>query len=360
MFAKPATADEATETATPSRARRVVKLSAMTAVLVLVLAVAATALWANSMSNKFNEDRNVIDLSGHPGNAQPDMDELIDRPSPGPVSGPTEPAEETEADGPLNILLLGSDVRPDEEDARSDTIMVAHIPKDRGSVQLMSIPRDLWVPIPGHGKERINSAFSLEGAGLTAATIEDLLDIHIDHVAMIDFTGFAELTTALGGVKVDNPKEFTTTHGKEVTFKKGEITLKGEQALQYVRERKAFPDSDFTRVQNQQRVVRAVAEKTLSSETLTRPDKIEDLLDTLLPYLSVDEDLTAERLVEYGLQSKDIRGDDISSFTVPTGEPFTTSGGAQVLGVDKAGLKDLRKALADDSLEKFAKDHSAG
>lgn len=354
MFAKPATAMPAPRSTAAWRKPLRVGLC-VTAALVVV-ALLSTAFWAHSMGNKFNEERSVVDLDGHPGNAQPDMSELVNhQPEESETEAPEEDAKkDTEA---VNVLLLGSDIRPDESDARSDTIMVAHIPADRSSAQIMSLPRDLWVPIPGHGKGRINSAFQTGGAGLTMATVEDLMGIELDHVVMIDFTGFAELTTALGGVEVNNPQEFTTTHGPKVTFAKGEITLKGDKALQYVRERKAFPDSDLTRVENQQRVVRAVMDKLLSSETLTRPDRINDVLDTMLPYLSVDEELTAEKLVSYGLEAKDLRGEDISSFTVPNGDPYTTPAGEQVLGLDDDALEDLRQAFDKETVEDYAQKH---
>lgn len=361
MFAKPAhDQDPAPERPKP-RWRKVARNLSIVTSLLLVAAVATTALWAGSLGSKFNEERNVIDLAGHPGNAQPDMSEFVDPREDPPAPEPSEePAEAVSHTAPVNVLLLGSDVRPDaaKGDARSDTIMVAHVAADRSSVQIMSLPRDMWVPIPGHGQDRINSAFTHGGAGLTMATIEDLLGIELHHVVMIDFDGFAELTTALGGVTVDNPTEFTTTHGPDTTFAQGEITLEGDQALQYVRERKAFPDSDLTRVENQQRVVSAVMNKLLGKETLSRPDKISSVLDTMLPYVSVDEELTAEKLVSYAIEARDLRGDDIASFTVPTGAPFTTSQGAQVLGTNDAALEELRTAFKQETVDDYAEAHS--
>ena len=319
-------------------------------------------LWAGSMTDKFNEGRNVIDLSGHPGNAQPDISELVSYPEDEPTkeAEPAEEPEETatpEVESSLNVLLLGSDIRPEAvgtNDARSDTIMVAHLPQDRDSIQILSLPRDMWVPIPGHGNGRINSAFQKGGAGLTMATIEDLFNITIDHVVMVDFDGFAELTTALDGVTVNNPQTFTATHGPETTFHEGEITLEGDQALQYVRERRAFPDSDLTRVQNQQRVVRAVVDELLSSDTLTNPGRMEDVLDTMLPHLSMDEDLTAERIIQYGLESTDLRPENITSFTVPTNGSFITPAGADVLATDDQALADITQAFREGTLDEYA------
>lgn len=83
--------------------------------------------------------------------------------------------------------------------------MLAHVPADRQHVYLMSIMRDSWVEVPGHGRAKINAAYSWGGVALTTETVEQLLDIRIDHVAEIDFAGFEDMTDALGGVTVDSP-----------------------------------------------------------------------------------------------------------------------------------------------------------
>src|SRR5699024_3687054 len=155
----------------------------------------------------------------------------------------SEPAE-GEEDPAVNILLLGSDSRADTSTpilddlgSRSDTIMVAHIPSDRSGVQIMSIMRDSWVEIPGHGHAKINAAMAYGGVPLIVQTVEGLIDQRIDHIAVADFNGFKNLTEAVGGVEVNNPRDFTVgdTH-----FAQGNITLDGDEALQFVRERYAF------------------------------------------------------------------------------------------------------------------------
>ena len=130
-------------------------------------------------------------------------------------------------DKPLNILLLGADtgdtqtesVADDMADGkwtpfehRSDTLMIAHIPADRKSVQLVSIPRDTWAKIDGYpysnGYGKINAAFAYGGPSLARQTVEQLTGIHIDHLAIIDWAGFKDLTTALGGIRVYIPETF--------------------------------------------------------------------------------------------------------------------------------------------------------
>ena len=82
--------------------------------------------------------------------------------------------------------------------------MVMHLAADRKSAYMISFPRDMYVPIPGHGKNKINAAFAYGGPQLTVRTLEGLLNTRMDHVALIDFEGFIKLTEELGGVKVYN------------------------------------------------------------------------------------------------------------------------------------------------------------
>ena len=165
-------------------------------------------------------------------------------------------------------------MRPEDDvnQSRTDTIMVAHISEEWDSVQLVSLPRDLWVQIPGQGEGRINSTFQYGGPPKAVETVETLLNIKIDHAAMIDFNGFADLTTALGGITIDNPAEFTTFYDN-IHYPAGEITLQGEEALHYVRERKSLPNSDLSRVENQQRVVKASVAELISAGSSHLPEQ---------------------------------------------------------------------------------------
>ena len=150
----------------------------------------------------------------------------------------------------INILLAGSDARTDESggttgsgkgDAwkktgqRTDTIMVLHITGDRRGAYLISLPRDSWVGIPGRGTNKLNAAYSYGGPGLYIQTIEKLTGLRIDHLAVIDWTGFKALTDALGGVEMRFNDRTRFSSGK--SYDAGTHTLDGEEALDYVRER---------------------------------------------------------------------------------------------------------------------------
>src|SRR5690606_4571183 len=104
-----------------------------------------------------------------------------------------------------------------------------HITADRKHAYLISIPRDAWVEIPGQGEGKINSAYALGGSSLYVRTIENLTDIRMDHYASIGWLGFQDLTDALGGVRMDFPKETKLTSGRVVPA--GSQVLSGEEAL---------------------------------------------------------------------------------------------------------------------------------
>ncbi|MHA7264038.1 LCP family protein [Arthrobacter sp. TMN-37] len=267
------------------------------------------------------------------------------------------PSLEPSAEGSLNILLLGSDSRAEAEvpnetasDGRSDTMMLMHIPADRNDIFVMSILRDTWTEIPGHGENKINSAIALGGVPLVVQTVETLVDAPIDHVAMIDFEGFKGLTDALGGVEVDNAAAFQTSGEDSEFFAQGPVTLQGESALKFVRERYAFSDGDYQRVRNQQAFVKAVLGKVLSADTLTNPGKVADVVSRISPYLSVDENLDAAAVGGLAVSLRNVRSGDVQFSTLPTLGTGTSADGQSIVVKDEAGIAQVADALSEDSL----------
>ena len=141
---------------------------------------------------------------------------------------------------------------------RSDAIMLVHLDADRTKAQLVSIPRDSWVPIPGHGKSKINAAFSWGGPELLARTVEDVTGAYIDHVVVIDFAGFKKASEVVDGVPVTLIRP-ESLDGK--LYEAGEQHLQGEAALEYVRQRHSLPRGDFDRVQRQQNFLRGFLDR---------------------------------------------------------------------------------------------------
>ena len=253
-----------------------------------------------------------------------------------------------------NFLLLGSDRRSPENAAsegvsgqRSDVMMLVHVSDDDESVYITSFPRDLYVDIPGHGKDRINAALAFGGPSLAVTTVEDYTGVPIDHVALIDFEGIEGLVDTLGGVDVQVPMDF---EADGIEYTAGTQSMDGHEALVFVRQRKQFADGDFQRNRNQQAVLKGIADKLISADTLTDPRRLADTIETVSPYLTTDEGLTAGEMTKLGLSLRSIRGDDLHFLSVPHGGPTTTSGGASVVATDEEAMDVLREALRTDDM----------
>ena len=261
-------------------------------------------------------------------------------------------------DGEMNILVLGSDAREDEssEEQRSDTMMVVHIPESRDEMYVMSIMRDLWVEIPDVGMSKVNSAQSYGGYPKTIETVEGLTGADIDHMVIIDFDGFSELTTALGGVEIDNDMAFSAGQVNPSYYPEGTIRLQGTDALRFVRERKAFTDGDYQRVKNQQKFLTGLASQVLGSATLTDPSKISGMVSAFSPYLTVDESLDAQTLVSYGMSMNELRPSNITSFTIPNAGTGTTAGGASVVWPDEEELANMRTAMDQGNMAEYVEE----
>ncbi|MFJ6078676.1 LCP family protein [Pseudarthrobacter sp. NPDC092419] len=287
-------------------------------------------------------------------------------PGSGPAAGGTTAEGGTPAGGPaaagaLNILVMGSDSRgatPGEalsgtnSNQRADTLMLVHIPADRSRIYAVSLMRDLWVGIPGYGTAKINAALAYGGVPLMVQTVESLFHQRIDHVAMIDFEGFKDLTDALDGVEVTITQPFVSLHGK-FTFTEGPAVLDGEHALAFVRERYAFIDGDYQRVRNQQAFVKALLAKNLSAGTLLNPFKVSEALSAISPFISVDSGLNAAALARLALELRGVGPGDLVFFTLPTTGTGTSSDGQSIVLPDWDAVAAMGQALAGDSLDTF-------
>ncbi|MFY0407316.1 LCP family protein [Solicola sp. PLA-1-18] len=282
----------------------------------------------------------------------------------------------------LNILLLGADadvnsdgnnggrasITADLKKAewpsgkyRSDTMMVMHVSADRKDVQLVSIPRDSAIDIydaegEERGTDKANAAFSYYGPGGAIATVEQLTNLRIDHLAMIDWNGFMELSTALGGVRVYIP-ETTYDSSQKLTWKKGWTTLKGKRALKYVRTRHGLANGDFDRIARQQNFIRALMKKMLSQDTLTNPSRLNAALGAVTSNLTVDEDFTNGDIRGLAFAMRSLRSDDVTFLTTPTAGFATLDNGQSVVNVDEIKAKELFDAVFADDVASYLKQY---
>lgn len=177
-----------------------------------------------------------------------------------------------------------------------------------------------------------------------------MFDERIDHVAVIDFEGFKALTNALGGVTVNVPYTFSAN---EYDFHAGEMTLEGEQALAFVRERKAFSSGDYQRVENQQIFVKAIMSEFLTTETLSDPAKVNDVVSKFSPYLSVDSGLNAVTVGKLAFSLRGLGSDDVEMFTLPTAGIGTSADGQSIVLKDPGAIKNISEALDTGTLESY-------
>lgn len=220
-----------------------------------------------------------------------------------------EPAESTKLTEDVNILVLGSDHRDGRNgeriDARSDTILVAHLSAEGRGAEVVSIPRDTLVDLPDcttpegrtvpGGRAAINTAFTIGGADCTRKAVERLSGLRLDHTVVFGFEAFKKAVDALGGVeitvteKVDDPKA-------HLKLRKGRQTLTGEQALAYARVRYGLGDgSDLGRIERQQKLMAALVEKARSR--MDDPVRLAKAARAVVSALEADSDLTAPALL---------------------------------------------------------------
>lgn len=275
----------------------------------------------------------------------------------------------------LNILLAGADNGPgpsisddvaagqwDPGSHRSDTIMILHIPADRDDAYLVSIPRDSYVKIyDEHGdyayKDKINAAFSLYGPSGYLSTVEHLTGLRMDHLAIIDWKGFKDLSSALGGVEVFIPETFYDSSQK-ITWQAGTHKLEGEEALQYVRTRHGLTNGDFDRIARQQNFLRSMMGELLSQGTVTNPLKLTSALRAITDNLTVDDEWSGGGIRDLALQLRNMRTDDVTFLTAPMAGYGTTDAGASVVELDDTQCKALWDAIADDDIDAYLEEYS--
>ncbi|UCD43011.1 MAG: LCP family protein, partial [Chloroflexota bacterium] len=222
----------------------------------------------------------------------------------------------------INVLVMGLDSREEDNDdiPRTDTMILFSLDPESRTAGMLSIPRDLWVEIPGFDHNKINTAYRLgevyntaeRGPGLALSTVEELLGMEINYYAMVDFAAFEDFIDELGGVTIQVPKKIVIDPlGKHNTtiLKKGEHVLPGELALAYARSRNTS-GSDFDRAERQQQVVMAIRERILSAELL--PSLIQNapaLYETLSSGIS--SNLTLMQLVRLAWIAQQISEENI-------------------------------------------------
>jgi LCP family protein required for cell wall assembly len=262
-----------------------------------------------------------------------------------------------------NYLVVGSDSRSDLSAAerkklgtgsavgqRTDTIMLLHVPSGGGPTVLVSVPRDSYISIPGHGKNKINSAYAFGGAPLLVRTLEQATGLRIDDYVETGLGGFANVVDALGGVTLC-PKFNMKDHDAHINLKKGCQQMDGKTALGYARARHSDPRGDLGRVERQRETLAAIAKKMLAPTSLIQPWRALPSASAGGGALTIDKSTSPLGLAHFVLAMRSVAGGGGLSLTVPISNPnFRTPGGASAVQWDRAKALELFKDLkADDT-----------
>jgi LCP family protein required for cell wall assembly len=186
------------------------------------------------------------------------------------------------------ILAVGSDARPGQDMTRSrgDALQLVGINTRTGSATAIGVPRDSWVSIPGHGREKINSALYFAGPRGMAGAMRNLVGIEPDYVMVTRFPFFEDMVDDIGGITVTNPRRFYDPYLKKDGFAKGRIHLNGYNAMAFSRIRKGLAGGDFDRSANQQRTLRGIHARIRSQAD--RPGYIERGVMTVMEHMATN------------------------------------------------------------------------
>lgn len=278
----------------------------------------------------------------------------------------------------INILMLGSDAgkgagggnsggasikdalaQPEwpAGDFRSDANIIMHVSADRKDVYLISIPRDSLVDLYDSTGEfrytgKVNAAFSYYGPNGARSTIEQLSGLRMSHMAIIDWIGFRDLSTALGGVEVCIPETFYDS-GQDIQWEAGCQKLEGKRALAYVRTRKGLTEGDFGRIDRQQNFLRSTMEGLLSKGTFTNPVRLNNVLSAVTENLAVDADWNGADIRSFALSLRGITGDDVKFMTMPIAGYGQDVDNGSFLNVDEPKADELWAAIEEDDVQGY-------
>jgi LCP family protein required for cell wall assembly len=260
--------------------------------------------------------------------------------------------------GPLNILVAGVDQRTglthhqevmlhvgDDVSTNSDTLMLVHVSADRSRVEVVSIPRDSWVDIPGHGMSKINAAYGLGGPKLMVQTVENVTGLTINDYIEVNFLGFVKVIDALGGVNICLAQPVDDSYSG-LQLSAGQHHVDGITALAYARDRHSFATSDLARIQDQQKLLSSALTSAIHSGLLANPVKLSSFISAAVSALTVDKNLNVSALAD---QLRGISPQDVRFLTVPVAnENYVTPDGEDAVQLDQQASAALFGKLQND------------
>lgn len=340
-----------------------------TAVALLGLTVGAG--WAFYLDQQIGDVRRVeVDL----GDDTAASDDTSGGGGPRAAEAPEEsagPERSSAAREAVTILVAGVDVGDGRRIARAmaagewprgvyrtDTIMLVHLTANRRRAHVVSIPRDVWVPVDGYGRQKINAAFSLGGPALYADTVRQLTGADLDHLMIVDWKAFRKVTTAVGGVKVRIPRDVYDP-SQDVRWDAGTYRLQGTKALQYVRQRHGLPGGDLGRMRRQQNFLRSLLEKLMADGTLQNPVRLSRVVEAVSDNLVVDDGLSDADLRDLALSARGLAAERVTFVTAPT-KGLARRDGQSVLLPKVRQTRRLFAAMQSGRMKRFLERNDIG
>lgn len=315
--------------------------------LSIVIVIASLAGWG--LSNRYVSDKKTVNVFGGLDNAS--------RPQAINTDGMTILAVAVDDRSGLtraqeNALHVG---HGDYGAARTDTIMVIRVSPGGGGATAVSLPRDTWVSIPAYKdsngaqhpatQDRINTLLERGGPTLMTQVVEQKTGLRIDHFVSLNFAGFLNMVDAVGGVPMCIPKALKdTSSGLDLTA--GQHVLTGRQALAYVRARHI--DSDFGRMQRQQRFLSSMAQRAMSAGVLLNPLKLNGFIDAAMKSLTTDEQLGRDAIMNLALRFRGLSLSKMRFMTVPISNGNARINGNSVVLWNETAAKTLFTRMAND------------
>ncbi|MFT4225978.1 MAG: LCP family protein [Micropruina sp.] len=253
--------------------------------------------------------------------------------------------------GSLNLLLVGNDGQ--QPRASATVLLVVHIDSTRRRVDVVSLPRNLMVTSADGSSQRLSRCYTDGGPASVVQSVESLLGIRIDHVALTRLEGMSRLIDMLGGVPVNNPVQATTG---DYTFVRGPITLTGPGALAFVRQDDDTKIGGIDREESQRLVLQGIVERLLTSKALLNPGTVKAVLDQLAGDIVVDSGLDARAMVELFVDVR-LRATQQRPETIklPTAGGGVTEAGLSYLLPDQARVAALGRALNTDAMDSWGR-----
>ncbi len=247
---------------------------------------------------------------------------------------------------PVFILLLGSDARPGEAitEQRADSIHIVALNPAEGKATIVGFPRDSYVPIPGAGTNKINSAMVQGGPELAVETVEELTGLTMDYWALTWFEGFEAMINDVGGLQLDVPFDVVDRYA-HANLSAGEQLLNGRDALAFARARHALPAGDFGRSENQGRLMIAALAQ-FQQEFQRDPSR-------LLPWVGAGmrnarTNIALDQLMTLAFTGANLNAKRVVNIVVPGG--VSSAGAMSVVSLDATALEAISKDLEDDGI----------